>query len=80
MEGAMNLDALNEKLNAILAAVQAPKRGAVGAEEAAEYLGVSKDTVYRLVHRGELRCRREGRLMLFRPDWLDEWMEKESGQ
>jgi excisionase family DNA binding protein len=46
--------------------------------EAAEYAGVSRDTIYTAVERGELRHIRIGgrRSIRLKPAWIDEWLER----
>jgi excisionase family DNA binding protein len=46
--------------------------------EAAEYAGVSRDTIYTAVERGELRHSRLAgrRAIRIRPQWIDEWFER----
>lgn len=47
-------------------------------EEAAVHAGVSRDTIYTAVERGEMRHVRVGgrRAIRFRVGWIDEWMER----
>jgi excisionase family DNA binding protein len=46
--------------------------------EAAEYAGVSRDTIYTACERRELRnARLSGpRAIRIRPQWIDEWLEQ----
>lgn len=46
--------------------------------EGAEYAGVSRDTIYTAVERGELRHVRIGgrRSIRLRTQWIDEWLER----
>ena len=46
--------------------------------EAAEYSGVSRDTIYTACERGELRHARIGgrRSIRVKPVWIDEWLER----
>jgi excisionase family DNA binding protein len=46
--------------------------------EAAEYSGVSRDTIYTACERGELRHVRIGgrRSIRVKPTWIDEWLER----
>jgi excisionase family DNA binding protein len=46
--------------------------------EGAEYAGVSRDTIYTAVERGELRHIRIGgrRSIRLKPAWIDEWLER----
>ena len=46
--------------------------------EAAEYSGVSRDTIYTACERAELRHARIGgrRSIRVKPVWIDEWLER----
>ena len=46
--------------------------------EAAEYSGVSRDTIYTACERSELRHTRIGgkRAIRLRTEWIDEWLER----
>ncbi len=46
--------------------------------ESAEYAGVSRDTIYTAVERGELRHVRIGgrRSIRLKREWIDEWFER----
>ena len=45
--------------------------------EAAEYTGLSRDTIYTACERGELRHAHVGRrTILLRPQWIDAWLEE----
>ncbi len=46
--------------------------------EAAEYTGLSRDTIYTACERGELRHGRIGgrRKIVMRPQWIDAWLER----
>ena len=46
--------------------------------EAAEYAGLSRDTIYTACERGELRHAHVGgrRKLLLRPQWIDAWLER----
>jgi excisionase family DNA binding protein len=48
--------------------------------EAAEYAGVSRDTIYTACERHELRSARvSGRCAIrIRPQWIDAWLERHS--
>ena len=43
-------------------------------EEIAEYLGVSKDTVYAWISKRNMPAHRIGRLWKFKPGEVDEWV------
>jgi excisionase family DNA binding protein len=45
--------------------------------QAAEYAGVSKDTIYTACERREMRHARIGgrRSIRVKPEWIDEWLE-----
>src|SRR5205814_2347568 len=49
--------------------------------EAAEYTGLSRDTIYTACERGELRHAHVGgrRKILLRPQWIDAWLERHAG-
>lgn len=53
-------------------------RSTFSTKEAAEYLGVSVDTVRRWVHHEGLPCLRVsgGRKWLFKKEYIDRWLEK----
>ena len=46
--------------------------------EAADYIGVSVDTIYTACERGELRHTKIGgrRAIRIRTEWIDEWLER----
>lgn len=46
--------------------------------QAAEYAGVSKDTIYTACERREIRHARIGgrRSIRVKPEWIDEWLER----
>ena len=46
--------------------------------EAAEYTGLSRDTIYTASERGELRHTHVSgrRKILLRPQWIDAWLER----
>jgi excisionase family DNA binding protein len=48
--------------------------------EAAEYAGVSRDTIYTACERDELRSARVSgrRAIRIRPQWIDNWLEQHS--
>ena len=73
--------------NLVLVAAFASRRRAAPEEcmktwlnvvEAAEYSGVSRDTIYTACERGELRHARIGgrRAIRIKPIWIDEWLER----
>ena len=43
-------------------------------EEIAEYLGVSKDTIYAWINKRNMPAHRIGRLWKFKTDEVDEWV------
>ena len=51
-------------------------RGAMNAADAAAYLSMSERTIRRLSASGELRAVRYGRLVRYRPEDLDAWLEE----
>lgn len=46
--------------------------------QAAEYAGVSRDTIYTACERGEIRNARVSgrRTIRIRPEWIDAWLEQ----
>ena len=44
-------------------------------EEIAQYLKVSKDSIYRLAQKGEIPASKIGNLWRFKKDEVDEWMK-----
>ncbi len=50
----------------------------IGVEEAAEYLRCKPQRIYDLVSQGRLEHRKDGRRLLFRRSWLDEYLEQEA--
>lgn len=46
-------------------------------KEAAEYLGVSVDTVYRMARAGELPCYKIRSMYRFQKEFLDEWKRQQ---
>ncbi len=46
--------------------------------EAAQYAGVSRDTIYTACERREIRHARVGgrRAIRLKPDWIDAWLER----
>lgn len=55
--------------------VRMMKRGSIDATTAAEYLSVSLRTIQRLTAAGEIRAVRYGRIVRYRPEDLDSWLE-----
>ena len=45
-------------------------------KQAAEYLAVSKETIYRLLEKQAIPCHRVGKLWRFKPEELDAWVSK----
>jgi len=45
-------------------------------EETAEYLGVSKDTIYRWIAKKQMPAHKIGRLWKFKVSEVDEWVRK----
>ena len=43
-------------------------------EEVAQYLKVSKDSIYRLAQKGEIPASKIGNLWRFKKEEIDEWM------
>ncbi|RAN91503.1 excisionase [Bacillus sp. SRB_28] len=56
------------------------ERSTLTAKEAATYLGISLDLVYKESIYGSLPCVRIGRRKLFRKETLDRWMTKKELQ
>lgn len=46
-------------------------------KEAAEYLGVSTDTIYRMARAGELPCYKIRSMYRFQKEFLDEWKRQQ---
>jgi len=44
-------------------------------EQAADYLAADKQRIYDLTHAGTLQPARDGRRLLFRREWLDDYLE-----
>jgi excisionase family DNA binding protein len=53
------------------------QRQTITVKEAAEYIGVSKDTIYEMVRRKEIPHSRAFRRILFRIEALDRWMNEQ---
>ncbi len=49
-------------------------------DEVATFLGVKRDTVYKLIDRNGLPGVKVGRLWKFRQDEIDEWVNKQPGR
>lgn len=47
----------------------------VSSKEAAEHLGVNKDTLQRWINNSSIPCHRVGRLWKFRISEIDNWVE-----
>jgi len=45
-------------------------------EEVAQYLKVSKDSIYRLAQKGEIPASKIGNLWRFKREDIDEWMKR----
>ncbi len=45
-------------------------------EEIAQHLGVSKETVYRWLEKGQIPAHRLGKLWKFKPSEVDDWIKK----
>ncbi len=43
-------------------------------EEIAQYLGVSKETIYRWLEKGMIPAHRMGKLWKFKPSEVDDWI------
>ncbi len=49
-------------------------------EDVCEYLGVARDTVYKLIAKKNLPAYRVGRLWKFKVHEVDEWVKKQRGE
>ncbi|MDX2130426.1 MAG: helix-turn-helix domain-containing protein [Planctomycetota bacterium] len=49
-------------------------------DELAVFLGVKRDTVYKLIDRNNLPALKVGRLWKFRQPEIDAWLDKQSGR
>ena len=49
-------------------------------DEVASFLGVKRDTVYKLIERNELPAVKVGRLWKFRQRLVDEWVSNQPGR
>lgn len=45
-------------------------------EEVAQYLKVSRDSIYRLAQKGEIPASKVGNLWRFKKDEIDKWMKE----
>lgn len=45
-------------------------------EEAAQYIGISKNLMYKLVREKQIRAIRIGRRILFKRDSIDQWLKE----
>ena len=52
----------------------------IDVEGAAQYLACKRQRVYDLVSQDRLEHRKDGRRLLFRRSWLDEYLEREAGR
>jgi len=57
--------------------MKTPERSTLKAREAAAYLGVSYLLLREMAKRGEVPHIRAGRLVLFRKEALDRWMDEQ---
>ncbi len=58
----------------------AETREVMGIREAAEYLGVSRETLYKYVYEERIPAFKLGNRWKFKKTVLDRWMEKQSTQ
>lgn len=56
------------------------QRQTITAKEAADYIGVSKDTIYDLSRKKKIPCVRVGKRILFRREALDKWMDEQEAE
>jgi excisionase family DNA binding protein len=76
------LDEIARRAAALVETQPAPSQPWLDVTEAARYLGYASDLrrgkrrLYDLVARNELPCRRDGRRLLFRSEWLDAYLEQ----
>ncbi|MFA6778185.1 MAG: helix-turn-helix domain-containing protein [Paludibacteraceae bacterium] len=47
----------------------------ISVNEAAKYLGIGKSSVFRLVAEGKITCCRIGTRILFKQEWLEEFIK-----
>lgn len=52
----------------------------LSADEVAAFLGVKRDTVYKLIDRNGLPALKVGRLWKFRQDQVNEWVNRQSSE
>lgn len=52
----------------------------LSADEVAAFLGVKRDTVYKLIDRNGLPALKVGRLWKFRQDHVNEWINRQSSE
>jgi excisionase family DNA binding protein len=69
------LDAIADRVAALLADRQPPDRRYLTAEQAADYIATSRERIYDLVETGKLTPRRDGRRLLFRRADLDRYLD-----
>jgi putative molybdopterin biosynthesis protein len=55
-----------------------PRTSLLAVNDAAEYLAISRWTVYKLVRRGDIRALRVGDRLRFRVEELDRYVEREA--
>ncbi|MBX3316396.1 MAG: helix-turn-helix domain-containing protein [Phycisphaeraceae bacterium] len=52
----------------------------LSADDVAAFLGVKRDTVYKLIDRNKLPALKVGRLWKFRQPEIDMWLDKQAGR
>ena len=52
------------------------EKGLMSVEEAADYLGVKRSTLYRWKYERKIPCIKVGHLLKFKKDQLDTWLEE----
>ncbi|MCC6358549.1 MAG: helix-turn-helix domain-containing protein [Phycisphaerales bacterium] len=52
----------------------------LSADDVAAFLGVKRDTVYKLIDRSGLPALKVGRLWKFRQEQINEWVNRQSGE
>lgn len=55
------------------------ERSTLTVAEAAQYIGVSQDTMYNMVRENQIPYARARRRILFRKATLDDWLAKQEG-